>query len=297
MVGLIRESDINESNIDRMLLTRAFNALKRYLHNDWLNVLSLFLVGMVLFCAAFGDIFIPYSPINMDLTHRLEPPSRSHLFGTDEFGRDIFSRVISGSRISLSIALVTLVIASGIGFIVGCFAGLAGGWTDEVIMRVTDMFQAFPALVLAMAIAATLGPSLENTSIALITVYWPWYARLVRGQVIHLRESEYILAARGLGASNLHLISRHLLPNLLPAIVTQMSLETGTIILSTAGLSFLGLGAQPPTPEWGAMILDAQQFIHSAWWCATFPGLALVLTCMGFNLLGDGLCDYLDPRL
>jgi peptide/nickel transport system permease protein len=164
-------------------------------------------------------------------------------------------------------------------------------------MRLTDLFMAFPTLILAMAIAATLVPSLTNTMIALSVVYWPWYARLVRGQVLGLREREYILASRAMGSSSFSLVIRDLIPNLIPIFITQISMDVGYAILSTAGLSFLGLGAQPPTPEWGSIILEARNFMREAWWFATFPGLALTITVLGFNLLGDGLRDYLDPRL
>jgi len=279
------------------MVPRMTRGITKYLQGDWMNVLSVLLVSIVLLSVAFGDLFIPYSTTTMDLAHRLEPPSHIHLFGTDEFGRDVFSRVISGTKFSVMVAIIVLIVASVVGSIVGCLAGLLGAWADEILMRMTDIFLAFPALVLAIAVAATLGPSLKNALIALSIVYWPWYARLVRAQVLSLRKREYVIAARCLGVTTPHLIRRHLLPDLLPIVITQLSLEIGTVILSIAGLSFLGLGAQPPTPEWGTMILTARQFMRESWWCAAFPGLALALTCLGFNLLGDSLCDYLDPRL
>jgi peptide/nickel transport system permease protein len=276
---------------------RALDFVAGYLRGNWLNLLASSLVLLVVSCALFGDWIVPYDPIKMELAHRLEAPGMDHLFGTDDFGRDVLSRVIAGARVSLRISLLVLVIAVSVGFLVGSLAGLLGGWVDEVLMRLTDLFLAFPALVLAMAIAASLGASLNNTMIALSTVYWPWYARLVRAQVLSLREREYITAARCIGVTTPRLIGRHLLPNLFPILVTQATLDIGYVVLSTAGLSFLGLGAQPPTPEWGAMITAARSYMRESWWFTTFPGLALAITVLGFNLMGDGLRDYLDPCL
>lgn len=238
--------------------------LRFYYRGNWLNILALVLVGLVIFLAIFGNLITPYPPLEMDLTQRLVAPSRAHLFGTDDFGRDILSRVIAGARISLQVALLVLSIASVTGFIVGSVAGFLGGWVDEVLMRVTDLFLAFPALVLAVAIAATLGPSLTNTMIALTTVYWPWYARLIRAQVLSLREREFILAAICLGSSTPGLIIRHILPNVIPIMITQITIDIGYVILSTAGLSFLGLGAQPPAPEWGATILASRSYMRES---------------------------------
>jgi peptide/nickel transport system permease protein len=276
---------------------RLYRGLRIYHRGNWLNILALLLVGLAIFLAVFGDFITPYPPLEMDLTQRLTPPSRAHLFGTDDYGRDLLSRVIAGARISLQVALLVLSIASVVGFVVGSVAGFLGGWVDEILMRVTDLFLAFPALVLAVAIAATLGPSLTNTMIALTTVYWPWYARLIRAQVLSLREREFILASICLGSSTPGLILRHILPNVIPILITQITIDIGYVILSTAGLSFLGLGAQPPAPEWGATILASRSYMRESWWFPTFPGLALALTVLGFNLLGDGLRDYLDPRL
>jgi len=277
--------------------SRAFDAIKGYFEGNWLNGLAGFMVGVVLFCAIFGNLIAPYDPIEMELSKRLQPPSPAHLFGTDEFGRDVLSRVIVGARVSLQVAGLVLSVAAIFGLILGSVAGLVGGWVDELLMRFTDLFLAFPALVLAMAIAAALGPSLRNTMIALITVYWPWYARLVRSQVLSLREQDFVLAARSIGAGTTRIITHHLFPNLVPILITQITLDIGYAVLSTSGLSFLGLGAQPPTAEWGAMITTARNFLRESWWYATFPGLALAITVLGFNLLGDGLRDYLDPRL
>lgn len=271
---------------------------KRYLRGNLLNLLPLAILLLVIFLAIFGDsLIVTHNPIEMNLPERLAPPSGTHYFGTDEFGRDIFSRVVSGTKISLAAAGFVLVTASTVGFLIGVIAGLWGGLVDEVLMRLTDLFMAFPSMILAIAIAATLGASLQNTLVALSVVFWPWYARLVRAQVLSLREREYITATRALGGSTARIIIRHLLPNLMPILITQITLDVGYIILSTAGLSFLGLGAQPPTPEWGAMIMSARQFMRESWWYTTFPGLALLLTVLGFNLLGDAVRDYLDPKM
>jgi peptide/nickel transport system permease protein len=276
---------------------RLHDFYRLFFRGNWLNVLSVLLVLLVVFCAIFADLIVPYDPVAMEVKDRLQPPSQLHLMGTDQFGRDILSRVIAGARVALVVAVMVLTIAAVVGFVVGSVAGLLGGWVDEVLMRITDLFMAFPALILAMAIAATLGPSLQNTMIALSVVYWPWYARLVRAQVLSLREREFVVAARSIGASTSRLIGRHLLPNAVPILITQVTIDVGYVVLSTSGLSFLGLGAQPPTPEWGAMITEGRTFMREAWWYVTFPGVALSITVLGFNLLGDGLRDYLDPRV
>lgn len=269
-----------------------------YMRGNLLNLLPILILIVVLVFTFLGDAFIvTHDPIEMNLADRLKPPSAAHFFGTDEFGRDVFSRVVSGTKISLSAAAFVLVVASAIGFAVGVVSGLQGGVMDEVLMRITDLFMAFPSMILAIAITAALGASLQNTLIALTVVFWPWYARVVRAQTLALREREFVTASQSLGASKTHIILRHLLPNLMPILITQLTLDVGYVILSTAGLSFLGLGAQPPTPEWGAMIMSARQFMRESWWYTTFPGIALVTTVIGFNLLGDGLRDYLDPKM
>ena len=262
-----------------------------------LNALALGLVAIVLAAAALGGLLAPYPPNGISLVERFAPPSASHLFGTDDYGRDIFSRVLAGAAISVEVAAVVISISVIVGTVLGALAGLIGGLADELIMRLTDLFLAFPALILAAAIAATWGGNLTTTVIALATVYWPWYARLVRGQVLSLREREYVTAARAMGAGPLDIMRTHLLPNVLPYVILQVSLDIGYVILYTSSLSFLGLGAQAPTAEWGAMMTDARGYMREAWWFPTFPGLALGLTVLGFNLLGDGLRDWLDPRV
>jgi peptide/nickel transport system permease protein len=276
---------------------RAARSVRSFVAGSPLNALGLVLLAVIVVAAVFGDRLVPLPPDRMSLLERLRPPSAAHPFGTDDYGRDLLSRVVSGTAISLEVAAVVLAVAVVVGTAVGAVAGLLGGIVDEVLMRTTDLFLAFPALILAAAIAATLGANLTTTMLALATVYWPWYARLVRGQILSLRERDYVLAARAVGVGTVRMITRHLLPNVLPLIVLQASLDVGYVILATSGLSFLGLGAQPPTPEWGAMLTDARAYLRDAWWFPTFPGLALAITVFAFNVLGDGLRDWLDPRL
>jgi peptide/nickel transport system permease protein len=288
---------IEVSAVEPVRARRPRDAVIGFLRASRLNVIAVTIVGLVVAVAIFGTWLAPYPPNQIDLLQRLLPPSVHHLFGTDDYGRDLFSRVLAGAWISLYVAAVILLASVAIGTVLGIVSGLVGGLTDEIIMRVTDLFLAFPALILAAAIAATLGPSLTHTMLALSTVFWPWYARLVRGQVLSLREREFILAARVAGAGTGRIVFKHLLRNVFPLVIVQASLDVGYAILFTSSLSFLGLGAQPPTPEWGAMMTDARSFLEDFWWYPTFPGLALAVTVVGFNLLGDGLRDWLDPRL
>jgi peptide/nickel transport system permease protein len=227
----------------------------------------------------------------------LRPPSGEFPLGTDKLGRDIFSRLLYGARISLFVGFAVVAAATLIGGLFGLLAGYIGGLADEVMMRVTDIFFAFPALILAMAIAAALGPSLQNALIAIVAVTWPVYARLLRGQVLALKRREFIEAARVIGATEPRILFRHLLPNSLAPILVQASFDLGGAILSIAGLSFIGFGAQPPTPEWGVMISEGRNYMATQWWLATCPAIAILLVVAGFNLLGDGLRDMLDPRL
>ncbi len=254
------------------------------------------LLGFAL-SAVLAHVLAPYDPLNQQLIMRLKPPSPEHLLGTDQLGRDIFSRMLFGARISLTIGLVVVISAGLFGTLVGLVAGYGSGLADEVLMRLTDIFFAFPPLILAMAIAGALGPSLNNAMIAIAVVTWPVYARLVRGQVLSLREREFIIAARSVGVSTPRILWRHLLPNTLAPILVQASFDMGGAILSAAGLSFIGFGAQPPTPEWGVMISEGRKFISTQPWLSLFPGLAILLTVAAFNLIGDGVRDILDPRL
>jgi peptide/nickel transport system permease protein len=281
----------------RRALRQRSRAVAGFLSASWLNVLGAAIVLVVLLVAVFGSWIAPHDPNRIDLLSVLKPPSWSHPFGTDNLGHDMFSRVLAGARISVEVAVIILTLSVTFGTLLGIASGLLGGLADEVIMRVTDLFLAFPAFILAAAIAATLGPSLNHTVLALAVVFWPWYTRLARGQVLSLREREFVLASRVAGARTPWIATRHVLVNVLPIIVVQVSLDVGYAMLATSALSFLGLGAQPPTPEWGALITDGRSFIQTAWWWPTFPGLALAVTVLGFNLLGDGLRDAIDPRL
>jgi peptide/nickel transport system permease protein len=247
--------------------------------------------------AAFAPWIAPYSPTKISLPERLKPPSFRHPFGTDDAGRDILSRVIYGSRITLRICGLVVGMTLVIGTLLGLVAGYLGGWVDELVMRTSDVFLAFPALILAMAIAAALGPSLENAIVAMVAIWWPRYARVIRGQVLAIREIDYVAAARAAGASSPRIMLRHILPNCISPVVVQATLDLGEVVLTAATLSFIGFGAQPPTPEWGAMVSVGRNYLRDHWWYTTFPGLAILITVMGFNLLGDAVRDILDPRL
>jgi peptide/nickel transport system permease protein len=271
--------------------------LKRFLVGNRLNLIGVIIVGLFLFLAVFGELLAPHDPYAADITNsKLLGPSLSHPMGTDELGRDILSRIMTGTRISVQVALIVLGFAVVFGTIIGLIAGFWGGWVDEVLMRLTDMFLAFPALILAVAIAASLGRNLRNTMIALATVFWPWYARLVRAQVLSIKEREFVQAAHSIGMSRSRIMLRHILPNAASVIIIQLTLDVGFAILATSSLSFIGLGAQPPSPEWGTMMSTARNYFRDAWWYMAFPGLVLTLTVLAFNLLGDGLQDALDPR-
>ena len=257
------------------------------------------LIILVLFAAAalLATLLSPTDPLAQDVVAGLSPPSAAHLLGTDKLGREMLSRMLYGARISLVVGVLIVLSASSFGTLLGLVAGYRGGWADEVLMRVTDIFFAFPALILAMAIAGALGPSLQNALIAISIVSWPVYTRLIRGQVLALKQREFVIAARTLGIPEWRIILRHLLPNTLAPLLVQASFDLGGAITAVAGLSFIGFGAQPPTPEWGVMISEGRNYIATQWWLATFPALAILLVVGGLNLLGDGLRDLLDPRL
>lgn len=262
-----------------------------------LSAVGLALSAAFVLMAIAAPLLAPHDPLVMDPSNRLAAPSARHWFGTDDGGRDILARVIYGTRSSLLTALGILSLASLIGTSIGLAAGYFGGWVDEALMRMTDMFLAFPALVLAMGLAAALGPSLFNAMLATAVVWWPWYARLVRGQALHLKNEAFVEAARVAGASGLRIAVRHILRNCLTPITVQMSLDIGYAILTLSSLSFIGLGAQPPTPEWGSMVSIGRDYFLDQWWIVTFPGLAIFVSVMAFNLLGDGLQESLSPRL
>ncbi|MDW8035106.1 MAG: ABC transporter permease [Candidatus Korarchaeum sp.] len=261
-----------------------------------LTILGLFLTILLISVALLAPYIVKYDPVKQDLSKRLLPPSLEHLFGTDQLGRDIFSRVIWGSRISLTIAIVVVAISFSLGTLIGVISGYFGGKIDEVLMRVTDMFMAFPRLILAMAVAAALGPGIFNTMLAIAFVSWVYYARLARASTLQVREETFVEAARAIGASDLRIIFRHVLPMIIPPVIVQATLDMGGTILTAAGLGFLGLGVQPPTPEWGVMVSEGRRFITEQWWVSTFPGFAILLATLGFNLLGDGINDILNVR-
>jgi len=277
--------------------TTRLRGILRDIRHHPLAMAGLIVILILLVTAILAPIIAPYDPYHIVPEERLKPPGLSYLFGTDDMGRDIFSRVVHGSRLSLMAAMVVLAIASSIGVLIGSIAGYWGGRVDEILMRLTDMFLAFPAMILAMCIASALGPSLINAMIAISVVWWPWYARLIRGQILSLKNIEYVEAARALGATNARILWKYILPNCMAPLIVQGTLDIGYAILTTASLSFIGVGAVPPTPEWGSMISIGRSYILVQWWLPTFPGLAIFLAVAGFNLLGDGLRDILDPRL
>lgn len=238
-----------------------------------------------------GDIYL-----DNNLQATLLPPSSEHFCGTDELGRDIFSRILYGTRISLTAAITAVSLAVVIGSLLGAFAGAKGGWIDEVIMRVTDVFLSFPPLLLSISIAALMGPSLMNAKIAIIVAWWPWYTRLLRGQAISVKEKPFVKAAEAIGTSQTKIIFGHIIPNCISPIIIQASMDMGAVILSLAGLSFLGLGAQPPTAEWGLMVSTSKNYFMIAPWYSIFPGIAIFITVLSFNLIGDGLREILDPK-
>ena len=263
------------------------------------NVLFLIggLVSMLwIIIAIFSNEIIPYDPLLQNLAKRFEPPSYEYWFGTDTLGRDIFSRVLVGSRLSLTAGLLTVVIAGTIGTLFGAVAGYYGGLVDDIMMRASEMVMAFPAIILAMTITATLGPSLYNTILAMVVVSWPNYARVMRSMVIHVKQNEYVDASRTLGSSKIRTLFKEVLPNSLGPVIVMSTLEFGNAILIFSGLSFLGLGAPPPNPEWGAMVANGMENF-SYWWIGSFPGLAIFSVSIAANFLGDGLRDYLDPRM
>lgn len=276
------------------------NELKRTLRlisDSPLGIIGLLILILLLLCVLFSPALSTHNPNEIDIVNKLESPSIAHWFGTDSVGRDIYSRVIYGSRYSLLAGLIVVGIGISVGSIVGLIAGYPGGRGGEWLMRVTDIFLAFPTLVLAIALASTLGPSFFNSMVAVSIVFWPKYARLVYGQALSIKERDFVKYGKLLGESNFKIRIRHIYPNAFSALMVQATLDLGDAILVFAALSFLGLGAQPPTSDWGAMISFAQDYMTVSWWMALFPGLAIFLVVLGFNLFGDSLRDALDPRL
>ena len=262
-----------------------------------LAMIGLFISLTLIFMSIFAPLLAPYDPIVQSLPDRLLPPlTPGHWMGTDDFGRDIYSRLLYGSRITLYIVLLVILTAPVVGLIIGTVAGYFGGWVDAVLMRITDIFLAFPKLILALALVAVLGPGMVNAVLAIAITSWPPYARVARAETLTVRNSDYIAATRLQGASALRLIWGHVMPMCLPSVIIRVTLDMAGVILTAAGLGFLGLGVQPPLPEWGLMISAGRKFLFEQWWVATMPGLAIFIVSLGFNMLGDGLRDVLDPR-
>lgn len=278
-------------------LGRTYAGWLRFSENR-LALAGLAIIGCLVLVAILADVLAPHSPVSGDLagSRLLSPGTRSFLLGTDDQGRDILSRLIFGSRLTLTVVSLVAILAAPLGLLVGTVAGYSGGWIDAVLMRLTDIFLAFPKLVLALAFAAALGPGIENAVIAIAITSWPPYARIARAETLGVRYSDYISAVRLMGASSGRIVLRHVMPMCLSSLIVRVTLDMAGIILTAAGLGFLGLGAQPPSPEWGAMIASGRRFILDQWWVATMPGIAIFVVSLGFNLLGDGLRDALDPR-
>lgn len=278
--------------------SRLGQAYVRWLHflRNPLAMVGLVIVLALVIVAALAPWLTDQSPYAQDLANRLQPPSAAHWFGTDELGRDIYSRLIHGAAITLMIVGLVVIIVGPIGLAVGTVAGYLGGWFDTVLMRVTDVFLAFPRLILALAFVAALGPGIENAIIAIAITAWPPYARIARAETLTIRNSDFISAIRLQGAGPARIIAGHVVPLCMSSLIVRITLDMAGIILTAAGLGFLGLGAQPPMPEWGAMISSGRKFLLDQWWVATIPGIAIFIVSLGFNLLGDGLRDVLDPK-
>jgi len=269
---------------------------RRFLRHR-LAVIGSVIIFLLALTALFGPYVAHYDPMAMDFSARLTGPSAAHLLGTDEFGRDIFSRILYGASVSFKVALIAVGISTTMGVLLGSLAGFFGGWLDEVVMRFMDILFAFPAVLLAITIMAILGRGVENAMIAIAIVYVPIFARVTRGAVLSVRQSEFVTAARALGRRDSTILLKHILPNSLGPIIAQVSISLAFAILAEAALSFFGLGTQPPDPSWGRMLASGRSFLHQAWWLGVFPGLAIMLSVMGFNFLGDGLRDLFDPRM
>lgn len=281
------------SPLENLRRSRFYRALRA----NPFGILGLAMLAIVFLAALVPGLLTHYDPVKLQLSDKFLPPSATHWFGTDDVGRDIYTRVVYGARVTLLSTLMVLVLAAGIGTVVGAMAGYYGGWVDTVVMRVTDMFLAFPALILALAINAALGRGLTQAMLAVAISWWPSYARLVRGQVLATKQAEYVTAARVMGSPTFSIVGKHILLNSFPPILVRMTLDIGFIALTTAGLSFLGLGVEPPTPEWGRMVADGRAYLLDQWWWTTFPGLALFLLVVGSNLTGDVVRESLDPSL
>lgn len=283
--------------------SKRLEAKVRYLKDSWvlwrrnrLMVVGTFIIVFLVLVALLAPTLATHGPYNQVLPDRLSAPSRDHYFGTDSLGRDIYSRVVYGARVTLTIAFLVAFISTPLGLVIGVIAGYIGGAVDEILMRLSDVFLAFPKLILAIAFAAALGPGVENAIVAIAIANWPSYARLARAETLSVKNNDYIQVIQTMGAGSMRIMAGHITPMCISSIIVRMSLDMGTIILTAAGLGFLGLGAQPPSPEWGLMVSDGRQFLVDQWWVSTLPGFAILLVVMGFNLLGDGIRDILDPH-
>jgi peptide/nickel transport system permease protein len=279
--------------------TRTSRHIINVILRDPLSLLSSIVLILFILVAIFCYQVAPY-PLEgagkTNVSNSLLPPSLAHPFGCDKLGRDVLSRVIVGARPALIVPMLVVMFAVLIGAPLGAIAGYKGGWIDELLMRITDLFLAFPSLLLAMAIAAALGRGIQNAAIALIVSWWPWYTRLVRGVTISLKERYFVEAAQAIGVRDSVIILRHILPNTISAILVQATVDLGTVILAMGGLAFLGLGTQPPSPDWGLMVSEGRSYILEQWWISTFPGLAIFVVVLAFNLIGDTMRDIFDPR-
>ena len=289
---LISDSPASRRQARLGQLYRQWLAFKR----NPMAVAGLAIIVVLLLAAAFAPLIAPFDPLAQALDKRLLPPSAVNWLGTDALGRDIFSRIVYGARITLVIVLLVVVTVGPFGLLVGAASGYFGGWVDRLLMRITDVFLAFPRLVLALAFVAALGPGIVNAIIAIAITTWPPYARVARAETMVIRNQDYIEAMRLQGASRARIIWKHVVPMCMPSLIVRTTFDMAGIILTAAGLGFLGLGAQPPMPEWGAMISAGREQIFDQWWVATFPGLAICIVALGFNLLGDGLRDVMDAR-
>lgn len=254
-------------------------------------------LALALVVSVSGGHLLPYNPYVQDFAQTLLPPSSAHLFGTDDLGRDIFSRVIAGAPLDAQIAFIVVLVSMALGGGLGAFAGYLGGFVEEAVMRVTDVFLAFPALILAMAVAIAIGPGLTHSMMALLVVWWPWYARIARGEALSIKNTQYMEAARAAGLKDIQIIARHVLPNILMPLLVYATLDISNVVLTGSVLSFIGLGAQPPMPEWGRMVFDGQDYLSGAWWMSIFPAFAIFIVVLAFSLFGDGLRDAFDPKL
>jgi peptide/nickel transport system permease protein len=280
----------------RRTFANVVGRMLRRLFGNPATAFGLVVILILLATAAFAPLLMTHNPLGQNLSNILKAPSAENWFGTDELGRDVFSRLVAGTRITLTIIGLVSVSVGPIGLIIGATAGYFGGWYDTAMMRITDIFLSFPSLILSLAFVAALGPNLNNAIIAIALTSWPPVARLARAETLILRSSDYISAAKLLGASSLRILIKSIVPMCLPSVLIRVTLSMATVILTAAGLGFLGLGAQPPTPEWGAMIASGRNYMLESWWLVAFPGAAILLVSLAFNLVGDGLRDVLDPK-